>query len=145
MWGEVMSKVHSGLDSKNFENSSYAYCYYYCTETGHLATDACPSKATGWYKKGNVPAVCKTHNGSALSAPNPDKVDTYTPSQDKKPENNDAQNGDTGQGNDNTQQGNDGTGQGNDNTQSGTDDTQQGADDSGQGNDNTQDTTSQNE
>lgn len=151
MWGEVMSQVHSGLKSKNFENSSYASCYYYCTETGQLATDACPSKATGWYKKGNVPSVCKTHNGSALSAPNPDKVDTYTPSQDKKPENNDNQSGNTQQGNDNPQQGNDNnqqgngdTGQGNDNTQSGSDNTGQGGENTTQGNDTTQNTTPQN-
>ena len=139
MWGEVMSKVHSGLKAKNFENSSYAYCRYYCTQTGQLATDACPTKATGWYKKGNIPAVCKTHNGSALSAPNPDKVDTHTPSQDKAPENNDNQN------NDNTQQGDGNTEQGNENTGQGTDGTEQGNENTNQGNDDTQSDQSQNE
>ena len=84
MWGEVMSRVHSGLKAKQFENSSYASCHYYCTATGQLATSACPSKATGWYKKGSVPGVCKTHNGTALSSPNADKVDTKTPADEQK-------------------------------------------------------------
>ncbi len=97
MWGEVMSRVHSGLEAKKFENSSYASCYYYCTQTGLLATDACPNKATGWYKKGKVPSVCKEHNGAALSPPNADYVDTHTPSQDKKEENQNTQNSDNNQ------------------------------------------------
>ncbi len=84
MWGEVMSRVHSGLKAKQFENSSYASCHYYCTATGQLATSACPAKATGWYKKGNVPGICKTHNGTALSAPNAENVDTKTPAQEQK-------------------------------------------------------------
>ncbi len=76
MWGAVMSQVHTGLEEKSFQNSSYASCQYYCTSTGQLATSACPSKAVGWYKKGNLPAVCKTHNGKALSPPEAAKVDS---------------------------------------------------------------------
>ena len=67
MWGAVMSRVHSGLEPKQFENSSYATERYYCTSTGDLATSSCPSKAIGWYKKSNTPAACKTHGGKALS------------------------------------------------------------------------------
>lgn len=69
MWGSVMSKVHNGLEAKSFEESSYAVNRYYCTETGLLATDACPSKAVGWYKKNKVPSVCTTHGGTALDSP----------------------------------------------------------------------------
>ena len=69
MWGAVMSKVHSGLKAKDYEKSSYAIDRYYCTETGLLATDACTSKAIGWYKKSNVPTLCKTHDGTALGTP----------------------------------------------------------------------------
>lgn len=73
MWGAVMSKVHSGLEAKSFEESSYAVSRYYCTETGLLATDACPSKSVGWYKKNNVPSVCTSHSGTALDAPKAEK------------------------------------------------------------------------
>lgn len=76
MWGAVMSKVHSGLEAKSFEESSYAVSRYYCTETGLLATDACPSKSVGWYKKNNVPSVCTSHSGTALDAPKAEKGDS---------------------------------------------------------------------
>ena len=69
MWGAVMSKIHTGLEPKEFNVSSYAVDRYYCTETGNLATDACPSKAIGWYKKNNVPDVCTSHEGTALDIP----------------------------------------------------------------------------
>ena len=69
MWGAVMSKVHSGLEAKAFDESSYAVDRYYCTATGLLATDACESKAVGWYKKSNTPSICTTHEGTALDSP----------------------------------------------------------------------------
>ena len=69
MWGAVMSKVHSGLKAKEFEDSDYSVCRYYCNSTGQLATSACPSKSVGWYKKSNTPSYCRTHSGDALSAP----------------------------------------------------------------------------
>ena len=80
MWGAVMSKVHKGLETKTFTESSYAIGRYYCTSTGLLATDACPSKAVGWYKKNNVPSVCTTHEGTQLDAPSVDDAgdDTAT-------------------------------------------------------------------
>ncbi len=69
MWGAVMSKIHTGLEAKSFSESSYALDRYYCGETGLLATDACPTKAIGWYKKNNVPSYCTTHTGTALDSP----------------------------------------------------------------------------
>lgn len=69
MWGAVMSKVHSGLEVKEFAESSYAVERYYCTSTGNLAASACPSKAIGWYKKSNIPEVCTAHAGTELKTP----------------------------------------------------------------------------
>lgn len=66
MWGAVMSKIHSGLEPKEFSDSSYATERYYCTSTGNLATSGCPSRAVGWYKKSNTPAYCTEHGGTAL-------------------------------------------------------------------------------
>ena len=66
MWGNVMSKIHSGLEAKEFADSSYAMERYYCTKTGNLATSSCPSKAVGWYKKSNTPGYCTEHAGTAL-------------------------------------------------------------------------------
>ncbi len=63
LWGNVMSKIHSGLSAEKFEESPYVECRYYCTETGLLATKACPSTSVGWYKK-NDKKTCTTHKGS---------------------------------------------------------------------------------
>lgn len=78
LWGEVMSKAHSGLKVKEFSVSEYAVKKYYCTSTGCLATSSCPSKAVGWYKKENLPATCTTHSGSSLSTPSEDNVPALT-------------------------------------------------------------------
>ena len=69
MWGSVMSKVHTGLEKKEFKDSKYALDRYYCTQTGKCATDACPSKAVGWYKKNNVPSLCDSHPGNTIDSP----------------------------------------------------------------------------
>ena len=69
MWGNVMSKVHSGLEAKEFTDSNYAVDKFYCTATGQLATDTCPAKAIGWYKKSKLPELCTAHTGSALGKP----------------------------------------------------------------------------
>ncbi|MBR3593827.1 MAG: transglycosylase domain-containing protein [Clostridia bacterium] len=65
MWGAVMAKVNAALELKpeKFLESSYVECRYYCTETGLLATDACPSTAMGWYKR-SYRDTCKTHEGT---------------------------------------------------------------------------------
>ena len=79
MWGSVMGKIHAELPAKDFTNSSYAYDRYYCTETGLLATDTCPNKAVGWYKKGKLPEICTTHVGTPLGAPSDEAPPAETP------------------------------------------------------------------
>lgn len=75
LWGNVMSKAHSGLSAKEFTDSSFVVEKYYCTSSGNLANSGCPSKAVGWYKKSGldlknpVPGVCTVHQGDVLSNP----------------------------------------------------------------------------
>ncbi len=69
MWGAVMSKCHDGLKAEEFVDSAYAVKRYYCPSSGQLATEACPEKSVGWYRKSNIPSSCKTHAGTALGAP----------------------------------------------------------------------------
>ncbi len=76
MWGAAMSKIHSGLKAKEFPKSSYCTTRYYCTQSGMLATDACPSKAQGWYKKGGIPSGCTTHSGTTLGVPGTEEAET---------------------------------------------------------------------
>ena len=69
MWGNVMSKIHSGLKAQNFPESSYVVERYYCKDTGDLATDACTEKITGYYKTSKLPSPCSVHVGDALGEP----------------------------------------------------------------------------
>ena len=80
MWGAVMSKVHSGLKAKKFADSPYAKKLQYCASSGMLATDGCPSKVEGWYRKGFVPGKCTWHSGKAVTQASSDS----TESKDKK-------------------------------------------------------------
>lgn len=63
LWGQVMSKVHSGIASAKFNDSKYVERRYYCTETGLLATKNCTTTGVGWYKKTDK-KTCTTHKGS---------------------------------------------------------------------------------
>lgn len=65
LWGNVMKKAHSGKEAATFTDSEYVDHRYFCTETGLVATDACPEKAEGWYKKSYAP-TCTTHTGNSL-------------------------------------------------------------------------------
>ncbi len=78
LWGNVMSKAHSGLTAKTFEDSSYTVEKYYCPVSGNLATDGCPEKVVGWYKKSNIPSLCTAHSGEAAADPGTETVSSQT-------------------------------------------------------------------
>ncbi|MBR7071672.1 MAG: transglycosylase domain-containing protein [Clostridia bacterium] len=84
LWGAAMSKVHAGLEPKEFADSSYVVQRYYCTETGGLATDACPSKTLGWYKKNVLPSTCKSHSGTVIAAPTKEELKQMETAQNEK-------------------------------------------------------------
>lgn len=88
MWGAVMSRVHSGLKSKDYVDSEYTVKKYYCTETGNIATNACKSTSIGWYKKDNIPPTCSTHKGDSLPVPGSkeDKDRLEPPKEEQKDE-----------------------------------------------------------
>ena len=69
MWGGVMSKIHGGLQTKEFPTSDFVVRRYYCTSTGLLATSACSSHDVGWYSKSHMPGLCTTHGGKQLDSP----------------------------------------------------------------------------
>ena len=65
LWKSIMQPLHEGLENKQFPvwGESNIEQAEYCTETGELALDTCPSTATGWYKKSNLPPTCSLHSG----------------------------------------------------------------------------------
>jgi penicillin-binding protein 1A len=75
MWGNVMSSVHKNLPAKDFEDSGYAKQLEYCTHTGLIATNTCPSVKTGWYKSNNIPESCTTHKASVQEDDGEEKGD----------------------------------------------------------------------
>ena len=78
MWGAVMSKIHSGLEAKEFVDSDYTLERYYCPSSGKLATSSCPSRMVGWYKKSNLPGSCTYHTGELLGVPGSEPVPEAT-------------------------------------------------------------------
>ena len=67
IWMEVFNRIHGGLDaSKGFPTTSKAVAKSYCTRTGLLAGESCPSTATGWYRTSNLPGTCTNAHGPEL-------------------------------------------------------------------------------
>lgn len=62
-WRAVMQRAQDGLAAKQFVQDESVVTAAYCTETGGLATDACPHTATGYYKHDALPAPCTQHAG----------------------------------------------------------------------------------
>ena len=70
-----MLPIHEGLEAKDFTYSENVKAMQYCTESGDLATENCPSTATGWYKETYIPSSCILHR-SASSATQEDDHNT---------------------------------------------------------------------
>ncbi len=85
MWGDAMNLIHEGLAEKNFEDSKYTQVRLYCSETGELATDACPTGNYGWYKVTGQ-KVCSTHEGNEIKANTVDAIKEYLANPPPKPE-----------------------------------------------------------
>lgn len=60
-WKKVMNKVHTGLAAKQFPTTLTVEKRKYCTTTGLIAKDSCPSTAYGWYKKDYFIPECTVH------------------------------------------------------------------------------------
>ncbi len=69
LWNKAMKVLHQNLPIKDFVMPEAVEQWQYCTDTGHLATEACPKSDTGWYKQSNKPGFCQKHSGRPL---NPD-------------------------------------------------------------------------
>ena len=68
LWNLSMKALHNGLESKPFDKKGTTKELQFCTETGLIATDSCPNKATGVYKQSNIPATCDKHGGGTATA-----------------------------------------------------------------------------
>ncbi|GHV24183.1 hypothetical protein FACS189465_0940 [Clostridia bacterium] len=62
-WRQIEEIYLKSKKSKEYEFSDEVAEYLYCTETGALATTACPSTGVGYYDKNNLPVYCVKHLG----------------------------------------------------------------------------------
>lgn len=66
-WKNLMLPIHQGLEAKDFTYSENVQAMQYCIESGDLATENCPSTATGWYKETYIPSSCILHRSGGES------------------------------------------------------------------------------
>ena len=67
----LMLPIHEGLEAADFTYSENVQALQYCTESGDLATENCPSTATGWYKETYIPSSCILHRSSSTTTAEP--------------------------------------------------------------------------
>lgn len=58
IWREVMKRLHSGFEWKNFKTSPGVVQATYCTWNGLLAGETCTETAVGWFKKSHMGGTC---------------------------------------------------------------------------------------
>ena len=68
----LMLPIHEGLEAADFTYSENVQALQYCTESGDLATENCPSTATGWYKETYIPSSCILHRSSSTTTAEPE-------------------------------------------------------------------------
>ncbi len=79
LWNQAMKALHENLPIKEFEMPESVEEHKYCTATGKLATDDCPSTDTGWYKKEFMPGYCEKHVSTPVTPPSTGDEDDKDP------------------------------------------------------------------
>ena len=65
VWHDVMIDIADTGTEKTFTPESSVVTLMYCAETGLIASDKCPSKVVGYYRKSGIPHSCdSTHDGT---------------------------------------------------------------------------------
>ena len=71
MLANIFKEIHRGLPYRSFDISEGVVLEKYCAHTGLLATDDCPRKFVGYYKKSYLPDVCPgIHEGEPVDDTN---------------------------------------------------------------------------
>lgn len=78
-WKELMERVQGNLEYREFPMAEGVVQRSYCTESGLLATGACPSTAVGYYKADDLPASCDYSHGAGLQTETPAEAPAEQP------------------------------------------------------------------
>lgn len=77
LWANVMSRIHTGLNSATFQKPNSVSSCTICAETGKRATTGCSNTYTEYFLKNTMPGLCDKHAGTAL------EENTTKPTQNK--------------------------------------------------------------
>lgn len=66
IWANVMSRIHSGLKTAQFEKPTGITTATICAETGKKATTGCKTTYTEYFLWFTAPGTCDKHSGSEL-------------------------------------------------------------------------------
>lgn len=64
LWANVMSRIHTGLNSAKFEKPMNLSSCTICAETGKKATTGCTNTYTEYFLWLTTPSLCNKHSGS---------------------------------------------------------------------------------
>ena len=70
IWANVMSRIHSGLQTAKFEKPAGVTTATICAETGLKATTGCESTYTEYFLWLTTPGLCSKHSGSEIKTTN---------------------------------------------------------------------------
>ena len=62
IWANVMKKIHSGLEGRNFDKPSNVVTARVCRTSGKCATSSCTNTYEEYFVEGAIPGKCEGHN-----------------------------------------------------------------------------------
>lgn len=76
LWANIMSRVHSNLQSAKFDKPSSVLKVTVCAETGRKANTGCPNTYEEYFLIGTKPTTCTKHAGTEINDGNTSNKNT---------------------------------------------------------------------
>ena len=76
LWANIMSRVHSNLQSAKFDKPSSVLKVTVCAETGRKANTGCPNTYDEYFLIGTKPTTCTKHAGTEINENNSSNQNT---------------------------------------------------------------------
>lgn len=76
LWANIMSRIHSNLQSAKFDKPSSVLKVTVCAETGRKANTGCPNTYDEYFLIGTKPTTCTKHAGTEINENNSSKQNT---------------------------------------------------------------------
>lgn len=76
LWANIMSRVHSNLQSAKFDKPSSVLKVTVCAETGRKANTGCPNTYDEYFLIGTKPTTCTKHAGTEINDGNTSNKNT---------------------------------------------------------------------